>query len=250
MYRTIGKLLFFAGVMMSMSACNSDITPYSGNQGVTPKVFDSRFFKGQWSVTKAQGTYTHFAKKKPHVVSIQQGDLGSLSRKITQHKVAGLRLETIVAAQEKNRIQALLNDLNEFEYIKNNYTVDNIDGIEESTIYNGAKVFRDDFIQKHETDTLVFDYYDQRDEVVGFNAFVLFAYQPFAVFKKDLREDFANAAQVYRDQFGLDINTDVDFIMLNDKQSMVGIDVVNDDEIIVYNLGRDDRNYAILEKVK
>ncbi|WP_350432402.1 hypothetical protein ABIS04_01775 [Shewanella sp. H8] len=248
MYRSICKVVLF-GVMMLVSACSSDVSPYHGNQGDTPKVFDSQFFSGQWSVIKAQGKYTHFANRKPHIVSIYQGDLESLNSRITQNKVAGLRLETIVAAQGKSKIQALLNNINEFEYINKHYTSENIDSVQESTIYNGAKPLRKDFVQKNEANTLVFDYYNQNNVVVGLNAFVLFEYQHFSVLRKNQREHFAHAKTTYK-QLGLDINIDVDFIMLNDKQNMVGIDVVNDELIIVYNFGRGERNYAILEKVK
>ncbi|MGF1807872.1 hypothetical protein L4C31_21795, partial [Aliivibrio sifiae] len=104
------------------------------------------------------------------------------------------------------------------------------------------KIDRDSFklfnnyVEDNEENALMLSFYNKKGLIYGTDAMALFLYRNYEVLPSNYKSRWDNSIAKIQSKYGFDIKASVDFFFLGTRSKLMAMDVVSNDEIIIYNV--------------
>ncbi|SHO23864.1 RagB/SusD domain-containing protein [Moritella viscosa] len=206
------------------------------NQGDKPEVFSSQIFAGQWVLDNYKKASPGL-KERPSFTNIEQADIVNIDAKISSFAKSGDRTERMYAIKVKDEVIEGLATANHIDYINKNFTNDNIKKSKKRKVKRKIQKAQAGFIKDNDENTILLNHYNKNHIISANDVFVLMNYRDI----ETLSPRYTGWIQSIKDleeEKGFDLSESVDFFMISSGAGLFGIDVVSNDEFILYSVQR------------
>jgi len=209
---------------------------FRGNQGDKPQEFSSQIFAGQWVLDNYKKASPGL-RDRPYFTNIEQADIVNIDAKISKYAKSGDRTERMYAIKVKDEVIEGLAIANHIDYINKNFTADNIKKSKKRKVKRKIQKAQAGFIKDNDENTILLNHYNKNNIISANDVFVLMNYRNI----ETLSPRYAVWVQRIKDleeEKGFDLSESVDFFMTSSGGLLFGIDVVSNDEFILYSVER------------
>ncbi|CAK2016928.1 exported hypothetical protein [Vibrio crassostreae] len=226
------SLMIVVALLATSTAFASE--PWIKNQGDKPE-YSSSLIAGEWLVKEGEPVFKNF-KKRPKFIIMSQASNGVLDATMDKFKKQGLRTERLHTNKTKSYVKSIMATANDIDYINKNYSVDTYASADKNKIDRDSFKLFNNYVEDNEENALMLSFYNKKGLIYGTDAMALFLYRNYEVLPSNYKSRWDNSITKIESQYGFDIKASVDFFFLGTRSKLMAMDVVSNDEIIVYNV--------------
>ncbi len=208
--------------------------PWIKNQGDKPE-YNSSLIAGEWLVKEGEPVFKNF-KKRPKFIIMSKASNEVLDATIDKFSEQGLRKERLHTNKTKSYVKSIMATAHDIDYINKNYSVDTYASADKSKIDRDSFKLFNNYVEDNDENALMLSFYNKKGLIYGTDAMALFLYRNYEVFPESRKAKWDKSVAKIQSKYGFDIKAGVDFFFLGTSSKLMAMDVVSNDEIIIYNI--------------
>ncbi|MEZ9860070.1 hypothetical protein AB4381_16510 [Vibrio splendidus] len=229
----IKKSLMIAVTLLATSTAFAS-EPWSKNQGDKPE-YNSSLVAGEWLVKEGEPVFKNF-KKRPKFIIMSKASNEVLDATIDKFAEQGLRTERLHTNKTKSYVKGIMATANDIDYINKNYSVDTYASADKNKIDRDSFKLFNNYVEDNDENALMLSFFNKKGLIYGTDAMALFLFRNYEVLPERQRSQWDKAVVDIQNKHGFDIKSGVDFFFLGTNSKLMAMDVVSNDEIIIYNV--------------